>query len=229
MASSPSAAISSVTGGRCWGSTSQNSGISPTSQHRLHWEHCPQSPILPRCWGKASPSVGLVPTPRSKGVSQNPYPAGTWDFRRDAAALPFLSPQKALSSQAPVQLQPAGPKVRPWWLPPFSTHWAANKNPPLLEEGSSVTPAAPSRHTFTISHFIFLGCNLSAFKHVITQCPTPPLHASHFPGVGARPSCGSARGCTHCAGEGRVPSGLPPGWAGPPQLALSVMPALWVR
>lgn len=35
-------------------------------------------------------------------------------------------------------------------------------------------PAAPSRHTFTISHFIFLGRNLRAFKHVITLCPPPP-------------------------------------------------------
>lgn len=72
-------------------------------------------------------------------------------------------------------------------------------------------PAVPSRCMFTISHFIFLGHNLPAFKHVITlHAPTPRLTV---PGCGARPQV-EALSAEEAAVVGRARHPDPqPGWA----------------
>ena len=72
-----------------------------------------------------------------------------------------------------------GPQVRPGPGPLLAascprTRQAAHEGPAHPVEGCWAMPAAPSRRTFTISHFIFLGRNLCAFKDVIALCPTPP-------------------------------------------------------
>lgn len=78
--------------------------------------------------------------------------------------------------------------------------------------------AALSRHTFTISHFIFLGRNLCAFKHVITLC-TPHYPFPALPGCGRQASGGGPAGCTRLQSLAGAAPPLPqvalqPGWAG---------------
>lgn len=112
-------------------------------------------------------------------------------------------PQMVLISPVPFLPTIALP-VTGWnlsWLPlSLGLSGWPEENPPLPTEWNSIRPTAPSRHTFTISHFIFLDV-ISVPLNMSSLC-VPSPHASHFPGVGASPSGGGPGGCVEALGGG---------------------------
>lgn len=152
-------------------------------------------------WAQAWP--GLPPVTMNPDRLPPPEPAdGAHPFR---LPLPAVAPPQVLDWDLHRRL-----------LSPDSTG-GRRENPPLPAEESSVMPAPPSRHTFTISHFIFLGRNLHAFKHVITLCPSHPLLSTSRvweAGFRWRP-CRLHKAMVVGGRAGRPrPRPLQPGWAG---------------
>lgn len=142
------------------------------------------------------------------------YELTTPDESRTPAILHV--PQMALTFPAPF-VPPVAQPVTGWNLswPPLSLGLAGwpDKKPLLPMEVSPLRLAVPSKHIFIISHFIFLGHNLCAYKHVITHTSSP--HASYFPGVRAMSSGGGPDSVLRPLEVGMTgcPQALQPGWA----------------